>query len=211
MMMTRLSPAVIPLYIWTVLFTLLPLLYVVVLSFTTKSELWGYEWSFTLKNYANIGQSMYLRVFVDSFVIAFLTTVISLLLSYPFSYATSLLPPAWRRWVLMLVMIPFWTNSLVRLYGWIILLRADGVINQTLRNLGIIEAPLKLLYNDGAVLVGMVYALIPFMILSLYNSLEKLDWSIVEAARDLGANRWKAFWTVTLPQTLPGIAVSCTE
>lgn len=105
----------------------------------------------------------------------------------------------------MAVMIPFWTNALVRIYGWKIFLRADGVVNTVLQGLGVIDEPLKLLYTYGAVLVGMVYSLLPFMILPVYNSVQKMDWSLVEAARDLGASRARAFLTVTLPRTLPGL------
>ena len=111
--------------------------------------------------------------------------------------------------VILLLMAPFWINSLCRLNGWMILLKSNGVINSLLLNLGIIDEPLKLLYNFGAVVVGMVYALAPFMILSCYNSIEKMDWSVVEAARDLGASAWKAFVTVTLPLTMPGVVAGC--
>ena len=107
------------------------------------------------------------------------------------------------------MVVPFWTNSLVRIYGWMILLRSQGVINTLLIALGVIDTPLKLLYNFGAVLVGMIYALLPFMILSTYSAIEKLDPSLVEAARDLGAGRWRAFWTVTVPMTRAGIMAGC--
>lgn len=105
--------------------------------------------------------------------------------------------------------MPFWTNSLVRIYGWMILLRSQGVVNALLIALGVIDTPLKLLYNFGAVLVGMVYALLPFMILSVYNSISKLDPSLTEAARDLGAGKWRAFWSVTVPMTRAGIMAGC--
>jgi spermidine/putrescine transport system permease protein len=107
--------------------------------------------------------------------------------------------------MMFLIMVPFWTSSLIRLYGWLILLQAKGAVNNLLLALGIIDAPLKILYTYPAVLIGMVYGLLPFMILAVYTSVEKMDWTLVEASRDLGASRAKAFFTVTLPMTLPGL------
>ena len=107
--------------------------------------------------------------------------------------------------MMFLIMVPFWTSSLIRLYGWIIILQVKGVLNAVLKGLGLIDKPLKMLYSYPAVLVGMVYALLPFMILAVYTSVEKMDWSLVEAARDLGASAFRAFLTVTLKLTLPGL------
>ena len=112
---------------------------------------------------------------------------------------------AWKKRMLLLIMIPFWTSSLIRMYGWIIIFRSNGVLDKILMGLQITEKPLKLLYTYPAVVVGMIYALLPFMILSVYSSAEKMDWTLVEAARDLGASPWKAFWTVTFKLTLPGL------
>ena len=151
----------------------------------------------------------YLKVYAQSMWLAVLTTLFTLLIGYPFSYFVSRLSERRRSLVLLLVVVPFWTNSLVRIYGWMILLRSQGVINTLLIALGVIDTPLKLLYNFGAVLVGMIYALLPFMILSTYSAIEKLDPSLVEAARDLGAGRWRAFWTVTVPMTRAGIMAGC--
>jgi spermidine/putrescine transport system permease protein len=106
---------------------------------------------------------------------------------------------------MLFLMLPFWVNSLIRLYGWIIILQNKGILNYILKALGIIEKPLKILYSYPAVVVGMIYVLLPFMILSVYSSAEKLDWSLVEAARDLGASKTKAFWTITFKLTLPGL------
>lgn len=196
-------------YVWTVLLVAIPLIYILVMSFMRRAETWGVVNEFTTDNYAKILDPVYLKVFGESLWIALLTTVFTLLLGYPFAYFTAKLKTKWRGLVLLLVVVPFWTNSLVRIYGWMILLRSQGVINNMLMGMGVIDAPLKLLYNFGAVLVGMVYALIPFMILAIYNSVEKMDWSIVEAARDLGATKWKAFWSVTVPQTMPGVMAGC--
>lgn len=203
------SLSVLPMYVWTVLLVAIPLIYILVMSFMRRAETWGVVNEFTTDNYAKILDPVYLKVFGESLWIALLTTVFTLLLGYPFAYFTAKLKTKWRGLVLLLVVVPFWTNSLVRIYGWMILLRSQGVINNMLMGMGVIDAPLKLLYNFGAVLVGMVYALIPFMILAIYNSVEKMDWSIVEAARDLGATKWKAFWSVTVPQTMPGVMAGC--
>ncbi len=203
------SPAVLPLILWTAVFVAIPLIYILGLSFLKRASTWGVELSFTLESYQQILDPQYLKVYGESLKMAFLTTLGTLALGYPFAYFTAKLKPKNRSVVLLMVMVPFWTNSLVRIYGWMILLRTQGVVNGLLIALGIIDTPLKLLYNFGAVLVGMIYALLPFMILAVYNSVEKLDWSLVEASRDLGASRWKAFWTVTVPMTLPGIMAGC--
>lgn len=203
------SIATLPMYLWTVIFVGLPLLYVFGLSFMKKAATWGVTAEFSTAAYVKIMDPIYLRVFGQSLWIAALTTVIALLIGYPFAYFSAKLPAKWRSIVTLLVVVPFWTNSLVRIYGWMILLRSQGVINGILISLGVIDVPLKLLYNFGSVLVGMVYALLPFMIFSISNSVAKLDWSLVEASRDLGAGPIKAFWTVTLPLTAPGIMAGC--
>lgn len=205
----RISPTVAMLYIWTALFVILPLLYVVWLSFMTKAEVWGITNEFTTGNYAQLLQPRYLKAFRDSFKISAISTVLTFLIGYPFAYFTARLDPKYRGIVLLFLMAPFWVNSLVRLYGWMTILRTNGVLNGFLQFLGIVDKPLKMLYTQGAVILGMVYALLPMMILSIYNSVEKMDWSLVEAARDLGAGSVRAFFTVTLPQTLPGVVAGC--
>lgn len=194
-----------PIYVFTVLFVILPLIYTVFLSFMSRAEVWGIVTKFTFDNYTKILEPLYLNTFAESLKLAFLTTGILILLGYPFGYYMAQLNAAWRKRLMILLMIPFWTSSLIRLYGWIIIFRSNGVLDSILMKLHIIEKPLKLLYTYSAVATGMVYALLPFMILSVYSSVEKMDWNLVEAARDLGAGRTKAFWTVTLPMTLPGL------
>ena len=203
------TPAALPMILWTVVFVAIPLIYILGMSFLKKASTWGVELSFTLESYQQIFDPQYLKVYGQSLKIALYTTLGTLALGYPFAYFTAKLKPKNRSVVLLLVMVPFWTNSLVRIYGWMILLRTQGIVNGVLIALGIVDTPLKLLYNFGAVLVGMIYALLPFMILSVYNSVEKMDWSLVEASRDLGASRWKAFWSVTVPMTMPGIMAGC--
>lgn len=198
-----------PMALWTTVFVAVPLVYVLGLSFMKKAATWGVVAEFSLDSYKNLLNPVYLKVFAQSFWVAILTTVFALLIGYPFAYFTAKLPKKHRSLVLMLMLIPFWTNSLVRIYGWMILLRSQGVINGLLMQFGVIDKPLKLLYTFGAVLVGMVYALLPFMVLAIYNSVCKVDWSLVEASRDLGAGRAKAFFTVTLPLTMPGVMAGC--
>ena len=196
---------VLPLYAFTLLFILGPLIYMVVLSFLTREEVWGVRLEFTLDNYAGIFEPVYLRTFGESLKLAFLSTGLVVAIGYPFGYFMAKLTAHWKKRVMLLLMIPFWTSSLLRLYGWIIIFRAGGVFDQLLMALRITSEPLKLLYTYPAVVVGMVYALLPFMILSVYSSAEKLDFSLVEAARDLGASPLKAFLTVSLKLTLPGL------
>ena len=203
------TPAAVPFILWTALFVAIPLVYILCMSFMKRAATWGVVAEFSLDSYQKMLSPTYLRVYGRSLVLAVLTTLSTLLIGYPFAYFTAHLPEKRRSLVLLLVIVPFWTNSLVRIYGWMILLRGQGVINTLLIAVGVIDTPLKLLYNFGAVLVGMVYALIPFMILSVYNSIAKLDRSLIEAARDLSAGRWKAFWTVTVPLTRAGIMAGC--
>ena len=194
-----------PLYLFTLVFLIGPFVYMIVLSFLTRAETWGVVNEFTLSNYAKILKPLYLSTFGRSLQLALIVTVLIALAGYPFGYFMAKLPPKRRARLLMLVMIPFYTSSLMRMYGWIIIFRANGLLDKLLLALHLIERPLKLLYTYPAVVIGMVYALLPFMMLSVYSSVEKMDWSLVEAARDMGASPAKAFLTVTLPLTMPGL------
>ena len=194
-----------PMYIFTLLFVLGPLVYMFILSFMTRAETWGVVNEFTFRNYLKILEPVYRQTFWESLKLALYTTSLVILIGYPFGYFMARLEPNRRGLMLMLVMIPFWTSSLIRLYGWMVIFRANGILDKILMGLGITSAPLKLLYTYPAVLVGMVYALLPFMILSVYSSVEKMDWTLVEAARDLGASKAYAFWTVTFKLTMPGL------
>ena len=205
----RFPAAAVPFLLWTVVFVAIPLIYILCMSFLKRAQTRGVVAEFSFDSYARMVTPTYLKVYAQSMWLAVLTTLFTLLIGYPFSYFVSRLSERRRSLVLLLVVVPFWTNSLVRIYGWMILLRSQGVINTLLIALGVIDTPLKLLYNFGAVLVGMIYALLPFMILSTYSAIEKLDPSLVEAARDLGAGRWRAFWTVTVPMTRAGIMAGC--
>lgn len=196
---------ILPLYLFTLIFVAGPLIYMAALSFAAQDSANGVQWSFTLENYRKILEPVYLDTFVQSFKLALTSTAIICLLGYPFGYFMAKLGESRKKKAMLLLMLPFWLNSLIRLYGWIIILQKKGILNFVLEKLGIIEKPLKLLYSYPAIVIGMVYVLLPFMILSVYSSAEKLDWSLVEAARDLGAKRWQAFLTVTFKLTLPGL------
>jgi spermidine/putrescine transport system permease protein len=192
-------------YFFTLAFILGPIIYMAVLSFMRREGTWGVAAVFTLRNYFRIAEPVYLETFGQSLRLALAATAVTALLGYPFGYFMARLSPAWRGGVMILLIIPFWTSSLMRLYGWIIVFRANGVLDAALMGLGLTKEPLRLLYTYPAVVTGMIYALAPFMIYSVYSSAEKLDWELVEAARDLGASPLAAFFTVSLPLTMPGL------
>lgn len=194
-----------PISLWMIVFILIPLVYILFISFMQRGEDGGIVYSPSIENYVRLFSPLYFKVFWDSICIAFITTVLTLLLGYPFVYIAVKIPRKLRVLVLLLIIFPFWTNSLIRTYSWMVLLRTEGLINNILITLGIIKEPFRMLYTYGAVLVGMVYTLFPFMVLPLYNSVEKMDKSYIEAAKDLGAGRWYTFKTITIPLTLPGI------
>ncbi len=197
--------SLLPIYAFTIMFVIFPLIYMIALSFMTRAEVWGFVTEFTFNNYRKITEPLYLNTFVSSLKLAFLSTACIILLGYPFGYYMGKLSDVWKKRVSMLLMIPFWTSSLIRLYGWIIIFRSNGVLDMLLIKMHMTEEPLKLLYSYPAVVVGMVYALLPMMIFSIFSSVEKMDWSLVEAARDMGAGSTKAFLTITLPLTMPGL------
>ena len=194
-----------PMYLFTILFVALPILYMFLLSFLSRAEVWGVDFTFTLDNYKKIMEPLYLNTFAESIKLALISTGLIVLIGYPYGYIMARMNAVWKKRMLLLIMIPFLTSALIRLYGWIIVFRSNGVLDKILMGLHITEAPLKLLYSYPAVVVGMVYSLLPFMILAVYSSAEKLDFTLVEASRDLGASASKAFWTVSFPLTLPGL------
>lgn len=194
-----------PLFLWMLFFLALPLLYVIIISFLEKGTYGGIRMIFTLENYTALWNPTYGKVIWRSIVLAFWTSAICLLISYPFSFILCRIHEKYRGFCILLIMLPFWINQLIRLNGWSNLLRDSGVINTLLLKLGIISEPLTMMYTDGATLFGMVYALFPFMVLPLNSSISKLDFSLIEAAHDLGASRISTFFRVILPLTLPGI------
>lgn len=195
----------VPLYLFTMLLIAGPILYMLVLSFMTQGSGWGVIYQPTLQNYQHILEPAYLHTFWESFKLAITSTLLITAVGYPFGYFMAKLSPKWKKRMMLLLVIPFWTSSLIRLYGWIIIFRANGPLDQVLMGLGLTREPLKLLYTYPAVVVGMVYALLPFMIFAVYSSAEKMDHSLIEAARDLGASPIQAFLTVTLKMTMPGL------
>lgn len=197
------SPAI----VWLTVFFAMPLVIMLVVSFYQRGLYGQLVPTFTLNNYLRFFEPLYLSILWDTLLVSLGTTVLTLLVSYPLAYYVSRLPRNRQNIWLILIMIPFWINFLVRSYAWVIILRSQGLVNTVLINLGIIEIPLNLLYNWGSVMVGMVYTLLPFMVLPLYVSIEKLDNEKLEAAYDLGATRLRAFWHITLPLTKAGILI----
>lgn len=199
-----------PVVLWMLAFFVVPIFLILLASFFNKGSVSGINYSsVTIDNFIKFFDPRYLKILSDSLIISVVTTLICLFLGYPFAYYVARAPKKYRNMLLMLIILPFWTNSLIRTYAWIILLRSEGIINTYLINLHIIKEPLKLLYNEGAVLIGMVYTMFPFMVLPLYSTIEKLDFSYLEAAQDLGASPSKAFMKITLPLTKAGILSGC--
>ena len=199
-----------PMIVWTLLFVGATIGYIFVLSFLKRDpDGFGVIWEFTLENYAKLLDANYAKVFRNTLVLGVKTTALCVLLGYPFGYHMGRASKKWRTILMLLVIVPFWTNALIRVYGWRILLVGNGPINTFLKAVGLIDKPLKLLNTHGAMILGMVYALLPFMILPTYSSVEKMDWSLVDAGRDMGANPFKTFLTVTLPLTAPGLLTGC--
>ncbi|WP_303851981.1 spermidine/putrescine ABC transporter permease PotB [Seleniivibrio woodruffii] len=191
--------------VWLILLVLVPTLMVLAVSLMTSNTPGEISPVFTLNNYKAIRDPLFLQVLADSFEMAFVTTALCLLIGYPFAYNLSKYRGKFKSLLLVLIIIPFWTSSLIRTYAIIIIIKTNGVLNGALMALGIIDEPLRLMYTETAVLVGMVYSLLPFMILPLYAVLEKLDGKLIEAAKDLGAGRMRTFWHVVLPLSMPGV------
>ncbi|UOY92597.1 ABC transporter permease [Ectobacillus sp. JY-23] len=195
-----------PAIIWLLLFFLVPLLFVMAFSFFQRGTYGEVVTSLTFENVTRVFQSLYIKVLWETVKVAVITTILCLLIGYPFAYTVTIVDRKWQSTLLLLVTIPFWINFLVRSYAWIVILRSQGLVNTVLLQLGIINEPLSLLYNTPAVILGMVYSLLPFMVLPIYASIEQLDKRKLEAAYDLGATPLRAFWNVTLPLTMPGVA-----
>lgn len=200
-----------PTMFWLGVFLLIPLVLIVVISFAVRGPYGNVVYTFSLKNYQNLLDKQYVIILWDSTWIAFLTTALSLVIGYPLAYFIARSHPRHKSFLLFMILVPFWTNFLIRIYAWMLMLRGQGVLGSVMTTLGLMQGlgekvfNLIQLYTPGAVLIGMVYEFLPFMILPLYSSLEKLDPSLLEAAADLGARPWRAFLRVTLPLSLPGI------
>ena len=200
-LMLLLSPGL----LWLVLFFALPLLIILIYSFMTNGPRGNIVWQFTLEQYTTLfTRSVYVNAYLRSIWVSVLTTLACLLLGYPLALFIVRQPARWRTPLLFLILIPFWTNFLVRIYAWQIILSNNGLINSTLSSLGLPQ--LNLLNTEGAPLLGLVYGELPFMVLPLYAAIDRFDFTLLEAAADLGASRWRGFLRVMLPMTMPGIA-----
>lgn len=199
------APAI-PILVWIGLFVGVPLVFVVGLSFLSKDALGNVVFQFTLENYRKITDPIYLKVFFDSFLLATLTSFVTLIIGYPVAYFTAQLDAKKRSLAIVLIILPFWISSLLRTYGWMILLGNTGIINNVLLKFHIISSPLGMMYKFSTILIGTAYMLIPFMIIAIYNSVDKLDKNLLEASADLGASKSETFLNITLPLTIPGIA-----
>jgi putrescine transport system permease protein len=214
-------------FLWLIFFFLVPFLIVFRLSFSTAAlsqppytpvfnlpdgpAVWleklrqlttfNYEWVFS--------DDLYLRAYLSSLEIAAISTALVLLIGYPIAYGMSRAPKSWRTTLLMLVILPFWTSFLIRVYAWMNILGTEGLLNQTLIFLGVIDQPLTILRTNIAVYIGIVYSYLPFMILPLYAALERQDRTLLEAAADLGATPARSFWRITFPLSLPGVFAGC--
>ncbi|WP_038174732.1 MULTISPECIES: spermidine/putrescine ABC transporter permease PotB [Vibrio] len=194
---------------WLTLFVLIPNVMIIATSFLTRDESNLIELTFTLDNYVRLIDPLYAKVLLHSFYMAIIATLLCLVIGYPFAYIVAKMPPKWRPIMLFLVIVPFWTNSLIRTYGMKIVLGTQGILNKSLMAMEIIDKPIRLMYTETAVMIGLVYILLPFMILPLYSAIEKLDHTYIEAAKDLGANKLQTITKIILPLTMPGIIGGC--
>ncbi|MDR0904681.1 MAG: ABC transporter permease [Oscillospiraceae bacterium] len=194
-----------PVTAWLILLIALPLLYILVISFCGTDDAHNIVFHFTLKNYAKLFDPTILSIYSNSLVIALLTTVICILVAYPFAYIMASTTPFRKTLMMIFLMLPFWTNSIIRLYSWRTLLGTNGYVNLLLLKIGLIQQPIEMLFTRGAVVLGMVYTLLPFMVLPLHTVIDKLDGGLHEASSDLGAKPVKTFLHITLPLTAPGI------
>jgi spermidine/putrescine transport system permease protein len=195
-----------PLVAWLLLFVVAPTIMLIVVSFAERDALGRIVYEFNLQNYARAFDWVWLKVMLLSIWYALLTTILCMALGFPVAYFIGRAPERWRTTLLLLVMVPFWTSFLIRTYAWITILSKDGLLNALLIGSGILTEPLALLYTPFAIVLGLVYNFLPFMILPIYTSVEKLDNALIEAAYDLGAGPVRAFSQVIIPLTRPGIA-----
>lgn len=186
-----------------------PLILVAVMSFCQTDEFYNVVYKFTFSNYGKLVSANYLKIYLQSLLIAFITTLLCVLIGYPFAYVIARTKSKKKKLFYMLVIIPFWTNSLIRIYGWRSFLGNSGWLNKVLMLLNITGEPVDFLYKTGTTVLGMVYCFIPFMVLPLYTAIEKLDESLLEASSDLGAKPIKTLIEVILPLTASGIFSGC--
>jgi putrescine transport system permease protein len=210
-------------YLWLLLFFMVPFVIVLKISFSTAQVAmppyapllhWASEKMVQVQlNFGNftflVEDNLYWKAYLNSIFVAAVSTVLCLLIGYPIAYAIARTNPSTRNILMLLIVLPFWTSFLLRVYAWIGILKNNGLINNALMSLGVIHEPIQMLQTNFAVYVGIVYSYLPFMILPLYANLEKMDLTLLEAAADLGSKPWQAFYKVTLPLSKPGIIAGC--
>jgi putrescine transport system permease protein len=210
-------------YLWLGLFFLIPFILVLKISLSESilaqppyGPLWGTDPSGRIEVKASadnfrylVEDSFYKDAYLKAVKTAFISTLIALLIGYPMAYGIARARQPWRNTLLMLVVLPFWTSFLIRVYAWKVILQGNGPLNAALMWLGIVDEPVQILYTDFAIYLGIVYSYLPFMILPLYAALERLDLTLNEAAANLGAPPWRVFTAITLPLSLPGIVAGC--
>ena len=194
-----------PVSLWMILFVALPMLFIIYISFMSRGVFGDVVYEFSTDSYKTLLDSVYFKVIVKSIRAAFITPVLCLLAGYPFAYYIAKQPKEKASKLIMLIMIPFWTNSLMRLNSWLLLFQTSGPVNSILQSTGIVDAPVGFVYTDGLVMLGMITNMLPFAVLPMYSSIEKLSKSLLEASADLGASRRETFFNITLPLTFPGI------
>ncbi|AXI54365.1 Spermidine/putrescine transport system permease protein PotB (plasmid) [Pseudoseohaeicola sp. NH-UV-7] len=191
---------------WLALLMVIPCGLIFTYAFFERGVYGGIDYVFTFENFSRAFDPLYMGIFLQSAKIAGLTTLIAILIAYPAAYAITRAPRQWQTVLLILVILPFWSNYLIRTYAWIVMLNREGLINNSLIGIGVIDDPLPLLYNSFAIVVGLVYNYTPFVVLAIYASLNRINRETIEASQDLGATGWTTFRRVILPQTIPGVA-----
>ncbi|MFC4535856.1 ABC transporter permease [Sphaerisporangium dianthi] len=194
---------------YLIVLLLVPLALVLSYTIFRRGRFGGVVYEATAENFTRLFDPLYLDVVVQSVRTATLTTVAALLIGYPTAYVIAGLPRRWKTLALVAIVLPFWTNFLIRVYAWVILLSGPGLVNEALTGIGLIDKPLQLLYNQGTIVTGLLYSYLPLMILPLYAAIERLDPQLREASANLGARPARTFWSVTLPLTLPGVLTGC--
>ncbi len=194
-----------PPFFWLLVLFILPILLILIISFSISQNHGGYELGFTLEHYAHFFDALYFKIFLRSIGYAISTTVLTLLIAFPMAYYISFRESHVKYKLMLLVLIPFWTNFLIRTFSWVNILGYKGLINNVLMYVGIIDSPLILLHTSLSVNIGLVYSELPYMILPILASIDRLDKSLLEASTDLGANKWQTFKNITFPLSFPGV------
>lgn len=207
-LLSRLS-FTLPGMLYILVFMIIPLGFIVTYSFMQRGVYGGVVPTLNIDNYTRALDSIYIKVLINSIVVALSATVLALAIGYPTAYAITRLPKRLQSIFLILIVLPFWTNFLIRTYAWILLLNSEGILNSALQSIGVIDSPLDVLYTPTAVVIGLVYGYLPLMILPIYSALERIDPTLHEAAINLGATKREAFAHVTAPLSLNGAMIGC--